>query len=76
MVSIYSVKRSEIEGKGKFLVELRGLSTDEKPTTLNNGDVENGSVFIEIDTGDVYLYNEDDTEWLPVVEEVAENSEE
>lgn len=69
MISIYNVKKSEIKGEGKFLVELRGLSTDEKPTTLNGGDILNGSVFIEIDTGNVYLYNEDDTEWLPVLEE-------
>lgn len=33
--------------------ELYGLSTDTKPVT----DVPNGSVFIEIDTGKVYIFN-------------------
>lgn len=63
MVTIYNVKKSSIEDGGKFLVELRGLSTDEKPTTLNGGAIENGSSFIEIDSGDIYLYDLDDEEW-------------
>lgn len=66
MITIYNVKKSEIEGDGKFLCELRGLSTDEKPTTLNGGDIINGSAFIEIDTGDVYLYDEHGKEWNEV----------
>ena len=34
--------------------ELRGLSTDEKPLEK----VGNGSVFIEIDTGKVFMFDE------------------
>lgn len=68
MVTIYNVKKSEIR-EGLFLVELRGLSTDEKPLVLEEGGkVENGSVFIEIDTGDVYLFDEEGQSWDPVVE--------
>lgn len=35
-------------------IEAYGLSTDTKPT----GGIVTGSMFVEIDTGKVYLYNE------------------
>lgn len=41
--------------------ELRGLSTDEKPTTDN---IPNGSSFREMDTGAVFLYDGESKEWL------------
>lgn len=37
-----------------------GLSTDTKPTE----NLSNGSQFIEMDTGKVYFYSEDDGDWL------------
>jgi hypothetical protein len=40
--------------------ELRGLSTDTKPTEM----IGNGSVFLEMDTGKVFVYNADDEEWV------------
>ena len=70
MVTIYNVKKSEMlthpNGEVFYLCELRGLSTDEKPTTIENGTIENGSAFIEINTGKVYLYNLDSKEWNEV----------
>lgn len=78
MVTIYNVKKSDIREEGKFLVTLVGLSGDDKPTKLdptkveggNNGEIENGSAFIEIDTQNVYLFDEKNSEWLnPDVEE-------
>lgn len=64
MITIYSNKKVEKEdGTIKFLVELRGLSEDEKPTVIENGIVDNGSVFIEIDTGKVSLYDLENEEW-------------
>ena len=40
--------------------EYAGLSTDTKPTE----DVTTGSLFLEVDTGDVYAYDETDSgEW-------------
>lgn len=66
MISIYNVKKSKIGEVPKFLMELRGLSTDTKPTTWQGGDIENGSAFIEIDTGDVYLFDETNKEWNEV----------
>lgn len=76
MVTIYNIKKSEMinhpNGEVFYLLELRGLSTDDKPKTIANGTIENGSVFIEIDTGDVYLYDISREEWNPVVEEEAQ----
>lgn len=67
MISIYNVKKSEMlthpNGEVFYLCELRGLSTDEKPKTIKNGSIENGSEFKEIDTGDVYLYDLENEEW-------------
>lgn len=40
------------------IVELRGLSTDIKPT-----DVGNGSIFIEIDTGTVLMFDAEHKQW-------------
>lgn len=42
-----------------YTVEYRGLSTDTKPTE----NVVNGSSFIEIDTGKVYLFDADGGTW-------------
>lgn len=46
-------------------VEIRGLSTDEKPIDTFEGiAIDNGSVFLEIDTGDVYFFDIDSKQWL------------
>lgn len=69
MVTIYNIKKSKIDrvnGEVFYLLELRGLSTDDKPKTIANGTIENGSAFIEIDTGDVYLYDIDNEDWNEV----------
>lgn len=67
MITIYDNKKVKKQnGSIKFLVELRGLADDPKPTTIENGIVENGSTFIEIDTGKLYLYDLDSEEWKEV----------
>lgn len=78
MVTIYKVEKADIKNGGKFLVELRGLADDEKPTTINGGAIINGSEFLEIDTGDLYYFNEDDTEWVKPTpaENTPDNAEE
>lgn len=38
--------------------DLRGLSSDTKPT-----DVPNGSTFIEMDTGNVFMFDEQNSQW-------------
>lgn len=78
MISIYNIRKNTL-GEDTLQVELRGLSTDTKPTSLTDGEIENGSVFIEIDTGDVYLFDSENSEWLNVttpVEPTDENNEE
>ena len=67
MVTIYNVKKVSGEKEDpKFLVELRGLSSDSKPTVLENGNIENGSQFIEIDTGYLYLYDGVSKDWMAI----------
>ena len=39
--------------------EYDGLSTDTKPT----GGARNGEIFIEIDTGKIYLFDEEGQKW-------------
>ena len=43
----------------QLISKYYGLSTDEKPT-----DVQNGCEFKEIDTGDVYMFDEEHVDWL------------
>lgn len=64
MVTLYKNDnvRKTTEGQTTFC-ELRGLSTDTKPTTINGYTIGNGSVFIEIDTGAVFIYSETNQEW-------------
>ena len=65
MVTIYNVKKTSGENENpKFLVEVRCLAADEKPTSLENGEIENGSQLIEIDTQDVYLYDYSTKSWI------------
>ena len=38
--------------------DLRGLYTDQKPTNCPNG-----STFLEMDTGKVYVFDKENTQW-------------
>lgn len=42
--------------------EIMGLSTDTKPN--DPIEVSNGSIFVEMDTGKVFFYDEDGEEWI------------
>lgn len=67
MITIYNIKKVKKQnGNIKFLVELRGLEADTKPTTIENGIVENGSSFLEIDTGKLFMYDLENEEWKEV----------
>lgn len=67
MVTIYNTKKNNLrDNKSYILTELRGLSTDVKPTEIETDLIENGSVFIEIDTGNVSIYNLENEEWNEV----------
>ena len=49
----------------KLALELRGLSTDPKPTDYFAGyAIRNGSIFVEIDTAKLYMFDEEHSEWI------------
>lgn len=71
MISIYRKDKSRLDDELYVIVEFRGLSSDTKPTVIKDNKgiekrVDNGSVFIEIDTGDVYIYDLTNQEWNEV----------
>ena len=49
-----------------ILVQVSLLSTDDKPTTFDGQKVDNGSVCIEIDTGDIFLFDLENSEWKEI----------
>ncbi len=53
-----TTQNSAIAGKGAA-EKYFGLSTDTKPT-----EVANGSVFLEMDTSKLYLYDAQNAEWI------------
>lgn len=47
-------------------LSFKGLSTDTKPTvTYDDLKITNGSTFFEMDTQEVYFYDEEGSDWLP-----------
>lgn len=67
MITISETGKSRGWGSNKkTIVELRGTSTDEKPLTINGITIDNGSLFIEIDTGKIYMFNLDTTTWSEI----------
>ena len=64
MVTIYKIENVNEKTDGKYIsCELRGMSTDTKPTEIGENKIGNGSTFIEINTGDIYFYDEDSETW-------------
>lgn len=59
-----TVIKSSTAGDGSTVLEMRGKSTDTKPTTAYIGfTVGNGSTFYEIDTGKLYMFDADAGTW-------------
>ena len=50
----------EQDGDTLYIADLFGTSLDTKPAT----GYATGSTFTEVDTGDIYLFNEDASEWV------------
>lgn len=46
--------------------DLRGLSTDIKPTAANGDDVAHGSTFLNMDNGELWMYNKNNDTWYLV----------
>lgn len=67
MISLYKIENTKIKPDDDYIsVELRGLAEDTKPTEINGKKIDNGSAFIEIDTGNVYLFDIESGEWKEV----------
>ena len=64
MIRAQNVKLVEITnietGAALYTAELYGTSSDSKPTT----GYANGSTFLEVDTGKIYLFNETTSAWV------------
>ena len=67
MVSIIKTDTIKNDENKKILTgELRGLSTDTKPTTIDGNEIGNGSVFVEIDTQKIFFYDYESKTWKEV----------
>lgn len=66
MITIARVEKLAFNQKDPQIVELRGLSTDTKPTEIGGIKVGNGSIFVEIDTGNIFLYDQENEEWKAI----------
>ena len=62
---VHYEKNCEYEG-GEIIQYIEGSldSLDEKPTSLPNGKIADGSILTESDTGDVYFFNEKTATWI------------
>lgn len=54
------------EKEGYVMVEIRGKSTDTKPTETDGLKIDNGSIFIELDTQSLFFYDLDSQTWKGV----------
>ncbi len=58
------ILKDQVMQGNKHYIEAAGISTDDKPLGVITG-----STFLEVDTGDVYAYNEDGgtgSEWAKI----------
>jgi len=64
MISLYKIENTKVTPEADYIsAELRGLSTDTKPTEIKDKKIDNGSLFLEIDTGDIYGYDLSSETW-------------
>ena len=64
MITIYKVENTKLKPNDDYIsTELRGLSTDEKPIEISGKQIDNGSIFIEIDTGKIFFYDLENKQW-------------
>lgn len=64
MISLYKIENTKIKPEDDYIsVELRGLSEEERPTEIAGKKIDNGSVWISIDTGEVEIYDLENETW-------------
>lgn len=67
MVSIFKTDNVKNTEESRVIyAELRGLSTDTKPTTIGENEIGNGSAFIEIDTQKIFFFDGISKTWKGV----------
>lgn len=66
MITIYEKNNASLLNGSEKELELRGLSTDTKPTTIGDKTISNGTSFIEIDTGKLYIFDKENEQWKEV----------
>lgn len=69
MITISETGKSRGIGKTKkTILELRGLSSDKTSLSdkIDKYNIDNGSIFIEIDTGKIYMYDLENTTWSEI----------
>ncbi len=67
MTTIYSIQFRKNKGDKEYIIcELRGLSTDTKPTKYGERYIDNGSIFFEINTGKIFCYDLASETWNEV----------
>ena len=67
MVTIGQTNYITTDKSGEYFVgELRGLSTDTKPTEIDGKKVGNGTAFIEINTGKIFFYDLSTETWKEI----------
>lgn len=59
----YSIAGVAGSSASKNLVEIACLSTDDKPTE----NIVTGSLALEVDTGDIYAFDEAGTQWTKII---------
>lgn len=63
MITVTKKENEKIVGNDSIAqVELAGLSTDTKPTS----GIANGSTYIEMDTGKVYFFDQENNSWKEI----------
>lgn len=67
MTTIYKIENTRITPEGDYIsAELRGLSTDTKPTEIGEKLIDNGSVYLEMDTQKISFYDLENEQWKEV----------
>lgn len=67
MVTIGNTNYTTTDKSGEYFIgDLRGLSTDTKPTEIDGKKVGNGTAFIEIDTQNIFFYDLNTKTWKGV----------
>ena len=67
MVTINEIKNTKLKTDGEYIYcVLAGNSGDTKPTEKEGKKIDNGSFYLEVDTGKIYLFDLQNKTWNEV----------